>query len=109
MAAKTAPAGAAGISGTDAAATPPAKPGVKVLEDKTLTNEEVKQLLAQNYRPMSRGGQIYYCRSEQRLGSRFATMTCRTAGQMKDVARESKDLTAAKQKSSGCAAQKTSC
>ncbi len=109
-AANTAPtSSAAGAPATDPAATPAAKPAVKVLEDKTLTNEEVRQLLAQNYRPLSRDGRIYYCRREQHLGTRFATLTCRTADEMKEIARESKDMTAAKQKSSGCTSQGPSC
>ncbi len=101
--------GAAGAPATDPAAAAAAKPAIKVLEDKTLTNDEVRQLLAQNYRPLSRDGQIYYCRREQHLGSRFTSLTCRTADEMKEIARESKDMAAAKQKSSGCASQGPAC
>jgi hypothetical protein len=72
------------------------------LEDKTLTNDEVKALFEQGYKPMSRNGEVYYCRREAQLGTRFETTICRTAQQMKDFERESRDLAADKQKSSGC-------
>jgi curli biogenesis system outer membrane secretion channel CsgG len=80
-----------------------------VLEDKTLTNDEVRQLLAQHYKPVSRHGEIYYCRREEHLGSRFAAMTCRTAEQMKALTQQSKDMLATQQKTSGCTAQGPAC
>jgi curli biogenesis system outer membrane secretion channel CsgG len=68
----------------------------------TLTNEEVRQLLAQGYEPVGRRGEVYYCRREQIAGSLIAAMSCKTADQMKLLTQESKDMLAAKQKPSGC-------
>jgi hypothetical protein len=79
------------------------------LEDKTLTNDEVKALFEQGYKPTSRNGEVYYCRREAQLGTRFEHMTCRTADQMKEIAREAKDLAAEKQRPSGCTSQGASC
>ena len=79
------------------------------LEDKTLTNDEVKALLVQGYKPTSRNGEIYYCRREAQLGTRFEHMTCHTADQMKEITREAKDLAAEKQRPSGCTSQGASC
>ena len=72
------------------------------LEDKTLTNDEVKKLFEQGYKPTSRNGEVYYCRREQSLGTRFATTICRTADQMKQLERDSKDLATQKQRPGGC-------
>jgi hypothetical protein len=72
------------------------------LEDKTLTNDEIKALFEQGYKPSSRNGEVYYCRREAQLGTRFETTICRTAQQMKQYEQDSKDLVADKQKSSGC-------
>ena len=80
----------------------PSNPTRVVLEDKTLTNEEVRQLLAQGYKPVGRGGEVYYCRREQIVGSLIAAMSCKTAEQMKQLTQESKDMLAAKQKPGGC-------
>jgi hypothetical protein len=78
------------------------KPAPIVLEDKTLTNDEVRQLLSRGYKPVGRGGEVYYCRREEKTGSRFTTMSCKTADEMKQLTREGKDMLAAKQKSGGC-------
>jgi hypothetical protein len=86
-----------------------AQPNRIVLEDKTLTNDEVKALFAQGYKPVGRNGEVYYCRREQQTGSRFATMTCKTADQMKQIAQDGKELLSAKQKPGGCAAQGSGC
>jgi hypothetical protein len=86
---------------TDATAAA-SKPTRIVLDDKTLTNDEVKQLFAQGYKPVSRGGEVYYCRHEQRTGSRFATTSCKTADQIKQTARDSKDMLTTQQAVGGC-------
>jgi hypothetical protein len=83
------------------ATTPSTAPRI-VLEDKTLTNEEVKQLLARGYKPVGRSGEVYYCRREQPVGSRINKMSCKTADQMKQIARDSKDMLADKQKAGTC-------
>jgi hypothetical protein len=79
------------------------------LEDKTLTNEEVKRLFEQGYKPTSRNGEVYYCRREQSLGTRFEKMTCRTADQLKQLEKDSKELLTEKQRPSGCTSQGPGC
>ena len=74
------------------------------LEDKTLTNEEVRQLFAQGYKPVGRGGEVHYCRRELEIGSRFAKMVCKTGDQIKQITRDSKDMLATGQKPGGCSA-----
>ena len=84
------------------AAANAAKPERLVLEDKTLTNAEVSQMLAQGYRPQKgRGDDVLYCRSEQPLGTRFAQKVCKTADQIKALNRDSKDMAARQQMPSG--------
>ena len=79
-----------------------AKPKPVVLEDKTLTQEEVKQLLAQGYRPLNRDGQLYYCRRETETGSRFANLQCRTGEQAKQRAQDGTDWLKNVQKPGSC-------
>jgi hypothetical protein len=69
---------------SDATANAPAASGAMktVLVDKTLTNAQVKQLLAKGYKPQGRGDEVYYCRREQELGSRFERKVCKTADQI---------------------------
>jgi hypothetical protein len=50
--------------------------------DKTLTDPQVKQLLAKGYRPKSRGDTVFYCRREAVLGSRFEQKVCKSADQI---------------------------
>jgi hypothetical protein len=79
-----------------------AKPERLVLDDKTLTNAEVSQMLAQGYRPQKgRGDEVLYCRSEQPLGTRFAQKVCKSADQIKAQNRDSKDMAARQQMPSG--------
>lgn len=77
------------------------KPKRIVLEDKTLTNEEVRQLFAQGYKPVGRGREVHYCRSQMTTGSRFATTVCKTADQIKQLTQNSKDMLNSAQKPSG--------
>lgn len=53
-----------------------------VLVDKTMTDAQVKQLLAKGYRPQSRDGEVFYCRREAIVGSRFEQKICKTAEQL---------------------------
>jgi hypothetical protein len=86
---------------SDAAATEPAQSHKVVLNDKSLTNEEVRQMLAQGYKPQKgRGDDVLYCRSEMPVGTRFAKQVCKTADQIRDQVRNSKDLLDAKQRGS---------
>ncbi len=74
------------------AASPEAKPNRVVLMDKTLTDSQVKQLLARGYKPQQRGDSIYYCRREQVLGSHFENKVCKTAEEIARDERDSKEM-----------------
>ena len=80
-----------------------------VLEDKTLTNDEVRDLFAQGYKPVGRNGEVYYCRSDTPTGSRVASLSCKTADQMKQIEAASKEMLTQSQKIGGCAAARSSC
>ena len=53
----------------------------KVLVDDTVTDAQLKQILAQGYRAEKQaiGNEVLYCRSEQLTGDRFQTKVCKTA------------------------------
>jgi hypothetical protein len=78
----------------NATANAPASSGATktVLVDKTLTNAQVKQLLAKGYRPQGRGDNVYYCRREQVLGSRFEQKVCKTADQITRAELDSQEI-----------------
>lgn len=64
------------------------------LDDKTLTQSEVNELLSQGYKPRKgHGDEVLYCRSEQQMGSRFEKKVCLTGDQIKTLVRDSKDET----------------
>src|SRR5262249_23476732 len=65
-----------------ASPTPTANPATGLNVD-SLTEQERKNLYALGYRPMNRGSEIFYCRKEVQLGSRFETTACRTGEQLK--------------------------
>ena len=52
--------------------------------DNTVTDAQLKQILNKGYRPESqaRGNEVYYCRSERELGTRFERKICRTAARI---------------------------
>jgi uncharacterized protein involved in copper resistance len=75
------------------AATSGAAPAKVVLVDKTLTDAQVKQLLARGYKPKGSGADVLYCRREQQLGSRFETKVCKTADQIKRDELDSQETT----------------
>lgn len=103
------PAAPATATAPDGTAATPTKTNRIVLEDDTLSNDEIKALFAQGYKPMSRGGKVYYCHQEMKTGSRFATTTCKTAEQMKQQTQDSKDLINSSQKTGGCRANSAGC
>jgi hypothetical protein len=87
---------------TSAAATSAAdQPTKVVLVDKTLTNSQVKQLLSRGYKPEARGDNVFYCRREQQLGSRFETRVCRSAEQIAEAERASQEATKYIQRTGG--------
>lgn len=53
----------------------------RVLVDDTVNDAQLKQILAKGYRPdrQGPGNEVYYCRSEPELGSRFQKKICKTA------------------------------
>lgn len=77
-------------------------PGRIVLEDKTLTNEEIRQIFAMGYKPVQRHGDVYYCRREVETGSRFDKETCRTGDELKRLTQASKDTVTELQGNGGC-------
>jgi hypothetical protein len=72
------------------------KPGRKVLVDDTVNDAQLKQIRAKGYQPeaQARGNQVYYCRSDHELGSRFATKTCKTAQRILQDELQGKEATA---------------
>jgi hypothetical protein len=98
-AAPAASSNAAGTTGTSAGKTDKgvvvSKPGRKVLVDDTLNDAQLKQVLAKGYRPegQARGNEVYYCRSEAELGSRFQTKVCRTGTKILQLEAQGKEAT----------------
>jgi hypothetical protein len=96
---------AAAPAGTSTAEARPVanKAGRKVLVDDTVTDAQLKQILRKGFKPASqgRGNEVYYCRSEQELGSHFETKVCKTAAQILHEERGSKDATADLERTGG--------
>lgn len=71
------------------------KSGQIVLVDDTITDGQLKQIVAKGYRPTKQGpgNEVYYCRSEQLSGDRFLTTVCKTAHRIFEDERRGKDLT----------------
>jgi hypothetical protein len=74
---------AAQSPGTSAAGSGANKPAKVVLVDDTVTAEQLKQILAEGYKPESqaRGNEVLYCRRERPLGTRFEKKYARPQGQ----------------------------
>jgi len=64
-----------------------------VLVDKTLTDAQVKELLAKGYKPQARGSEVFYCRREPILGSKFEHKVCKSAEQIALAEKDSKEMT----------------
>lgn len=97
-----APAPASGTASPATSATGSASAQPVVLNDKTLTQSEVNQLIDQGYKPkQGRDGDILYCRSETTLGSRFSKKVCLTGVQIKTAMQDSKDQTAIMERNIG--------
>jgi len=78
---------------TNSASTP-AKPAPVVLEDKTLTQEQVNRMLSQGYKPKKgRGDTVLYCRDEAAMGTHFTRTICLTAEQIKQRTADSREIT----------------
>jgi hypothetical protein len=83
------------VLGVAAAGQLPAgdKPGTKVFVDATVTDAQLKQILAKGYKPerQARADEVYYCRTEPQLGSRFQTKVCKTAARILQEERQGKE------------------
>jgi hypothetical protein len=89
--------------GSDAAPTPTSanKPSKIVLRDETLNGAQLKEILAKGYKPEGRGDQVFYCRRESQLGTRFETKVCRTATVILGLELQGKDIAEHAQKDNG--------
>jgi hypothetical protein len=76
------------------AKTPAGKSVKKILVDDTLTDAQLKQILAKGYRPDSQvpGHEVSYCRGEQLSGERFVTKVCKTGEQILEDEQRGRDL-----------------
>ena len=79
------------------------KPGRKVLVDDTVTDAQLKQILAKGYKPESqaRGNEVYYCRRERSLGTRFETKVCKTSGHILQDELQGKEVTTRVERTDG--------
>jgi hypothetical protein len=87
--------GGAATSHANANAQTIANKSVKnVLVDDTVTDAQLKQILAKGYRPVQQapGNEVSYCRSEQLAGERFKTKVCKTAQRILEDEQRGKDL-----------------
>jgi hypothetical protein len=60
------------------------EPAKLVLVDDTVTDAQLKQILAKGYKPESQaaGHEVIYCRRERPMGTRFETKICKTSGRI---------------------------
>jgi hypothetical protein len=93
----------AGMASPGAAQSVANKPGRKVLVDDTVTDAQLKQILGKGYEPQrqARGNEVYYCRSEHELGSRFETKVCKTAARILQEEQQGKEATTNVEKTDG--------
>jgi hypothetical protein len=71
------------------------KSGRKILMDDTVTDAQLKRILAEGYKPESqaRDNEVNYCRRERELGSHFETKVCKTAARILEDERQGKETT----------------
>jgi len=87
---------------TQAFAADEVKPKPLVLDDKTLSQAEVNDLLSQGYKPQKgRGDAVLYCRHESQSGTRFDKKVCLSADQIKARHQESRDAADKFQRNNG--------
>jgi|SRR5215472_7182809 len=80
-------------SGNGGAQAPAVKSPKKVLVDDTVTDTQLKQILAKGYKPTKQepGHEVSYCRREYLLGQRFETRVCKTAAQILEQEQQGRD------------------
>jgi len=102
------PAQAPAASPQQAAPAAAARPGTRVLVDDTVSDAQLRQILAKGYRPehQAHGNEVYYCRRESELGSRFGTKVCRTAARILQEEQQGKEATTVVQQTPGTRAGK---
>jgi hypothetical protein len=74
-----------------------------VLVDDTVTDAQLKQIRAKGYRPevQARGNEVYYCRRERSLGTRFETKVCKTSGHILEDELQGKEVTTRAERTDG--------
>jgi hypothetical protein len=60
-----------------------------------LVAEQDKRLRGQGYKPVTRNGQLKYCRNEAEIGSRFPRPRCGSADELDQATQNGKDVTEA--------------
>jgi hypothetical protein len=70
------------------------KPAKLVLVDDTVTDAQLKQILAKGYKPESQapGHEVFYCRRERPIGTRLETKICRTSRRILQDELQGKEL-----------------
>jgi hypothetical protein len=92
-AAAAAPVAAATPPTTAAAHPAPASPAVQKASSTQGYDDQLdRDLRRLGYKPETRAGTVYYCRSEMELGSRFAHKMCGLPTDIERRTRESKDI-----------------
>jgi hypothetical protein len=76
--------------------------------DDTVNDAQLKQIRARGYKPDSqaRGNEVYYCRGERELGSRFEKRICKTATRILQDELQGKEATTRLEQTSGNLAAK---
>ena len=92
------PAPAPAAAATTTTTTDASKPATTAASTPTamvngIPAEHERQIRAMGYQPELRHGDIYYCRKEMELGSRFETKTCRRAAEIERLTLESRAVT----------------
>ena len=77
------------------------EPAKLVLVDDTVTDAQLKQILAKGYRPEGRGTEAVYCRRERPVGTRFETKICKTSGRILQDELQGQDLARRAERTSG--------
>ena len=97
------PTSAASAPAAAQAPAPTDKPAKLILVDNTLTAEQLKQILAAGYKPDSqaRGNEVYFCRREHQLGTRFDSKICKTSQRILQDELSGKEMTSKAQRPAG--------